>query len=49
MRCRDISADQHLWGLLVRCRYEALQLERIVGSSRAKKMLKGDSSTYMFC
>ncbi|EFJ41396.1 hypothetical protein VOLCADRAFT_68308 [Volvox carteri f. nagariensis] len=31
------------------CRWDVLQLERVVGSGRAKKMLQGESGTYMFC
>lgn len=35
-------------GLLF-CRWDILALERVVGSARAKKMLKADASTFMFC
>ena len=32
------------------CKYDMMQLERIVGSSRAKKMIgTKDSNTFMFC
>jgi len=35
-------------GLLF-CRWDALNLERLVGAARAKKMINGESSTFMFC
>ncbi|GLC42263.1 hypothetical protein PLESTM_001310300 [Pleodorina starrii] len=31
------------------CPWDVLQLERVVGSGRARRMLKGESGTYMFC
>ena len=31
------------------CRWDLLQLERVVGTSRARKMVKAASSTFMFC
>ncbi len=31
------------------CRWDLLQLERVVGSARARRMLGGESGTYMFC
>ena len=32
------------------CKYDVLQLERVVGTGRARKMVApGDSSTFMFC
>ena len=32
------------------CRFDLLQLERVVGSSRAKKMVTStESNTFMFC
>lgn len=30
-------------------RFDALRLEAVVGSSRAQKMLKGSSGTFLFC
>ena len=30
-------------------KYDAMQLERIVGSDRFKRMIRGEKSTYMFC
>ncbi|KAG2500344.1 hypothetical protein HYH03_001919 [Edaphochlamys debaryana] len=31
------------------CRWDLLQLERVVGSVRARRMIQGESGTYMFC
>ncbi|GIL58206.1 hypothetical protein Vafri_13325 [Volvox africanus] len=31
------------------CPWDVMQLERVVGSGRANRMLKGESGTYMFC
>lgn len=31
------------------CRYDLPQLERVVGGARARKMISGESATYMFC
>ncbi|KAG1670680.1 hypothetical protein FOA52_010955 [Chlamydomonas sp. UWO 241] len=31
------------------CRYDLPALERVVGSTRAQKMIAGDSNTFMFC
>ncbi|GFR41586.1 hypothetical protein Agub_g2307, partial [Astrephomene gubernaculifera] len=31
------------------CGWDVLQLERVVGSGRARRMLRGESGTYMFC
>ncbi|KXZ45449.1 hypothetical protein GPECTOR_54g190 [Gonium pectorale] len=31
------------------CPWDVLALERVVGSSRARSMLRGESGTYMFC
>ena len=30
-------------------RFDALQLERVVGSTRCKKLLKPQTTTFMFC
>ena len=35
--------------MAVYSKYDAMQLERIVGTERFKRMLTGDKSTFMFC
>jgi len=35
-------------GLLF-CRWDVMGLERLVGTARTKKMISGESSTFMFC
>lgn len=44
-----VFSDDSCKHSFMRCRIDALELERIVGTSRAQKMLQGDKQTYLFC
>lgn len=43
------AAAQHATVTVLFCRYDALALSRVVGSSRSKKMLTSKAPTFMFC
>lgn len=44
-----MASSQHATVTALFCKYDLLVLEGVVGSARAKKMLSGDTSTYLFC
>jgi U3 small nucleolar RNA-associated protein 25 len=46
---RDAAAAEHATVTVLYSQCDALRLEPIVGAARAHKMLKGASSTFLFC
>ncbi|KAK9917706.1 hypothetical protein WJX75_007366 [Coccomyxa subellipsoidea] len=49
LRARDESAMTHATVSVLFTRFDALRLEPIVGGSRARKMLKSSTGTFLFC
>ena len=49
LRARDESAVSHATVSVLFTTYDALRLKSIAGAMRAKKMLKGKTSTFLFC
>lgn len=49
LHARDESAMTHATVSVLFTRFDALRLEPIVGGSRARKMLKSSTGTFLFC
>ncbi len=45
----QLAGEHHATVTALFCPWDLLQLERVVGSGRARRMLRGESCTYMFC
>lgn len=49
LRARDGSALTHATVSVLITKYDALRLKSVTGAMRAEKMLKGKTSTFLFC